>query len=456
MKNLKKYVTLQIVVSVLMVGIITGMGHAMEADMETLYTYAKEAKIDWEQAKGETIHIITPPFYAMEYIGTRQAKVFEKLTGARVIWEFYPPEEAKTKAKVDLAAGAGKLDLPFTTIYRLEQYMRAGWLEPLDLYFNDPKLTDREWYNKDDFIPSILGAAQYGGKQYGFPIQGESNILFYRKDIFEEKGLMVPLSLDDYMTCAEKIHNPPEIYGVVMRTARGAGVVPYDWCPVFGGSGGKFFADFPRDLTPTVNSPEGLAAMKWYVDLVKYTPPGGTNMGWPEEQAAAQQGICGMLFDGFDMAFQFEDPAKSKTAGKWGYAPMPYGPGGRMPILWACYFPINAKSKNKIASWLLIELVTSPLAVYQREGAERTSIYKEVLKKGTAMGVKGDWILPWAMALATDLAMADPIVIPLVPEYGEYADRIGIRVNEAVTGLTDPKTAIDKLQEDFERIFVKK
>ena len=40
------------------------------------------------------------------------------------------------------------------------------------------------------------------------------------------------------------------------------------------------------------------------------------------------QGQVGIYYDGVNFANQFEDPAKSKIAGKVGYAALPAGPGG--------------------------------------------------------------------------------------------------------------------------------
>ena len=75
------------------------------------------------------------------------------------------------------------------------QYMNSGWLEPLDGYFNNEKLTDLSWYDYDDLLKSGRDAGNLDGTQFALPIGAEAEILMYRKDIFEEKGIEVPTTI---------------------------------------------------------------------------------------------------------------------------------------------------------------------------------------------------------------------------------------------------------------------
>lgn len=449
--KIKSFVSLSLVVSLVFV-----IGNVAVAQEDPLLTHAKKAKVNWEAAKGKTLHVITPSFYAMDYMGTKQAPLFEKISGAKVVWEFFPPEEAKLKSRVDLSSGAGQIDIPFTPYPRIVEYVSSGWLEPLNKYLNDPQLTDLGWYDLGDFLPVYFNASRIGGEQYAFATTHESAISTYRKDVFRKMGLQYPQSFDDLYEVLPKINNPPQ-YATALRSARGPGVIPYEWIAFFRGFGGKLFKDYPTDFTPTVNTPEGIAGTQAYVDMFQWAPLAAKNWGWPDKLNAAQQGlIATMIIAPSDFPFQMEDPAKSKTAGKWEYAPVPYGSYGRWPYVWTAYFPVNASSKNKEAAWLLIEFLTSSKAVEQRESGERVSAWNKVVRNDSIMGTKGPWVIDWEMALKVDLSVADPNVIPPIPEYGEYADAIGVRVNQAITGELDVKTAMDKLQKDFEKVFAGK
>ena len=52
-------------------------------------------------------------------------------------------------------------------------------------------------------------------------------------------------------------------------------------------------------------------------------------------------------------------PKKSATAGKWGYAEVPRGPGGRHPSIYTHTLTINAASRHKRAAWLFLQFAAS-------------------------------------------------------------------------------------------------
>src|SRR4030065_329024 len=64
-------------------------------------------------------------------------------------------------------------------------YSKAGWLQPLDDYIKDPKLTDAGWDPKD-FFTSFTKASTVGGKQIGVVINAETSLLSYRKELFDQ------------------------------------------------------------------------------------------------------------------------------------------------------------------------------------------------------------------------------------------------------------------------------
>ena len=60
------------------------------------------------------------------------------------------------------------------------------------------------------------------------------------------------------------------MYGYVMRAAQGNAAVA-DFMPIFWAFGGEMFDASGK---PTVNSPEGIAALQFMLELGKYSPPG--------------------------------------------------------------------------------------------------------------------------------------------------------------------------------------
>ncbi len=71
--------------------------------------------------------------------------------------------------------------------------------------------------------------------------------------------------------------------------------------------------------------------MEWYSGMLRrFAPPGVVNFNWYECSSAFMQGQVGIYYDGVNFANQFEDPEKSKIAGKVGYAALPAGPAAHV------------------------------------------------------------------------------------------------------------------------------
>jgi multiple sugar transport system substrate-binding protein len=66
----------------------------------------------------------------------------------------------------------------------VNEFMKAGVLQPLDDFIAaDPD------FNRADFPKAFVGPAEADGKLYALPIMGTTQVLYYRKDIFEELGI---------------------------------------------------------------------------------------------------------------------------------------------------------------------------------------------------------------------------------------------------------------------------
>ncbi len=90
-------------------------------------------------------------------------------------------------------------------------------------------------------------------------------------------------------------------------------------------------------------------------------PPNWANMQWYDAMGAFAAGQAGMIADCDFFAAQYEDPDKSKVAGKVGYALLPVGPGGKTRLgLFAWALGLSRATKNKEAAWLFLQWATAP------------------------------------------------------------------------------------------------
>lgn len=69
--------------------------------------------------------------------------------------------------------------------------------------------------------PSARGAlslVEFEGEYAAVPVDGWTQMLLYRADLFEEHGLEPPDTFERILTAIETLHDPPNMYGFVAAT----------------------------------------------------------------------------------------------------------------------------------------------------------------------------------------------------------------------------------------------
>jgi len=139
------------------------------------------------------------------------AKAFEAKTGIKV--EVIPVEEKDLGTRATAAAAAG--DLP-DVIYHTLQYV-LPWAEAgiLDVDANNAVVKD---LGKDTFAPGALNMAKKGSKIAAVPVDGWTQMVVYRKDLFENADLAPPTSYANIVAAVEKLSNQNGMFGFVAAT----------------------------------------------------------------------------------------------------------------------------------------------------------------------------------------------------------------------------------------------
>ncbi len=139
------------------------------------------------------------------------AKAFEEKTGDSV--EVIPVSESDLGTRATAAFAAG--DLP-DVIYHTLQYV-LPWAEDgiLDVETNDEIV---EELGRDSFAPAALEMADFDGLVAAVPVDGWTQMIVYRKDLFAEKGLAAPDTYANVVAAIEALHSPPDMYGFVAAT----------------------------------------------------------------------------------------------------------------------------------------------------------------------------------------------------------------------------------------------
>jgi len=139
------------------------------------------------------------------------ASNFETETGISV--EVIPVTESDLGTRATAAFAAG--DLP-DVIYHPLQYAlpwaEAGILE------SDAATEVIEELGAGTFSQGALDMAAVDGGYASVPVDGWTQMIVYRKDLFDAAGLSAPSSYADVLAAIEALHNPPEMFGFVAAT----------------------------------------------------------------------------------------------------------------------------------------------------------------------------------------------------------------------------------------------
>src|ERR1051325_168164 len=226
------------------------------------------------------------------------------------------------KELIDLKSRTGAYDLIMLDDPWFPRFASEQLLTDLSPLFRQRGQSGPE----SDFIPTSIALCRYPyqtGSLYALPYVGNSQLFFYRKDLFEKHKLKEPLKWDDVLAAAKIIQeNESEggkTYGYVMRAAQGNAAVA-DFMPIFWAFDGEMFDGSGK---PTVNSPQGIAALKFMLELGKYSPPGYPSFNADEVGAHLLQGTAAMSINWPAWISSFSDATKSKVIGKMAFTTLP-------------------------------------------------------------------------------------------------------------------------------------
>ena len=143
---------------------------------------------------------------------------FEDLTGIELEFESYPEDQLSTKLNVELASGGQYIDVFMCRpLQEVQQFIQNGYLADVSDLMADAE------FQGDDFITAAADSYKQSGADdgvyYGVPLVTERQVLYYRKDLLEAKGIAVPTTLDELKAAAAALHDPAN--GVVGFVGRG-------------------------------------------------------------------------------------------------------------------------------------------------------------------------------------------------------------------------------------------
>ena len=373
------------------------------AQDEAALTYFRQAKIDWRQAAGQSLTIGLNKHPFTESL-LPLIPEFRRLTGINVDYLILPEAEYFTKLAADLSQKRGEFSVIMTGPMRNWGYVPPDWILPLDGFINDPKLTDKSWYKIEDFYPALIAANRWSGKigsgvgegpLYSIPVLAESYILAYRKDIFDQYNIKVPTTLEEMAEAARQVKKNAGIAGIVARGTPSVASMGTGFISGLKSYTGGQWAELDDKMRANFHDPRSVKYTELWIDMVRESgPPNWANMQWYDAMEAFTAGQGGMIADADFFAANYEDSAKSKVAGKIGYALIPgAGSGAPQAGLWTWALGINKATKNKEAAWLFVQWATAQQTLlnatvgYRNYNPSRAS----VMEDARVQALMGSW-----------------------------------------------------------------
>ena len=252
---------------------------------------------------GVTVNILTRPGYVIAGPLKERGQDFEKMTGAKIVVNEVPFAEIFPKVQNDWTTGTNSIDAAVFAAGWGVELDSAGLLEDLDPYIaKDSKI------DVNDIAPYFRDfGMKIGGKFKLVQLDGDFQMVYFRKDVLEKANLQPPKTWEDYLAVAKAIHG---------QDMNGDGVPDYGSCIFKKRNAQSYFAiqtvaasfvqtqgtaqGFHFDnatMKPMINNEGWKKAFELYKETGKYGPAEELNMDIGDTRGLFKAGRCGLLIE---------------------------------------------------------------------------------------------------------------------------------------------------------------
>lgn len=379
------------------------------------------------------------------------AAKFEEETGVKVNLIEQPYAGVFDRLSAEFSTGGSAFDVATIDVIWLPTF--GDFVEPLDDLFTDEVIAD---------LPEALvnDAKNADGTFIGMPTWANAEIIFYRKDLYEDPDQMAAFEAEygyplaapttwqefrdqaNFFTQDTDGDGTTDLFGTDVK-----GAVETEWLAhvLQAGSPGVVL---DADGNVIIDNAEHQAALEWYAALScedDVSPPGVASMGWNEAQNNFYQGQTALMRF-WAHAYRLT-PEDSQVEGLVGVAPMIAGEGGvgAIPGPWYNVIPSTSENIDLAKQFVQFAYENNELGINAPLGlAARNSAYAAYADQEGF-----EHFGPLVETLGAEATMGRP----LVPEWQQITDEVLVPlVNAAATCegepadlLADAKTRIEAI-----------
>ncbi|MDB5615335.1 MAG: Inositol transport system sugar-binding protein [Devosia sp.] len=330
-----------------------------------------------------------------------------------------------------LAVAGTPVDIAYVGSRTLKQFAQNDLIVPIPM-------TDEE---KAGYFNNVPDTVTFDDSQWGIPVAFSTKALFWNKDLFKAAGLdpeVAPKTWAEEIAFAKQITEKTDAagFGMIAKTFDGTMHWFLHWVYTNGGT------VIDADGNITLDSPQNLAALTAFKDIVPFSEEGPTAYEQNEVRAIWLDGGVAMMHCSVSCA------GRGTEAGiNWGVAPLPVGP--------------EAKGPGTL-------LITDSLAVFKGTGQEDKVIefgkFLTSPEHQLAYELSEGGLTPLRPSAEVDKLVADtphwaPFIDgiefggpePLLTDYVGFQNVMIEMVQSVVTGAAEPAAALTKAAGEIEQ-----
>ena len=389
--------------------------------------------------------VVAPQFKAHE----AKLAEFEALTGIKVKYQYVPFGSTREKLTAELVGASAQYDvLSAMDVWGPSLY---NLFEPLNGMLAEKKIDMQARYPNAHLRAARDGNGN-GKNVLGFPIRGHVQLMFYRKDIFNQLGLKPPATWNDMVEAGKLIQSKTNLSGVAMYYGKTGGQNLMIWFNYLWGMGADLL---DAKGQPAFNSPAGIAATQAYMDVLikhKAAPAAAASFNETDAVNSVAQGKSAMVPVWWWRYASLVDPKTSTLKPEQvGFAPLPSMPGkDNTTYTNTWFYGINKKSKKKAAAMEFLTWLSDP-------EIERSVLLDKSMNEVVAMQTKnlldGDVNARYnGMHVYGAQALKGAKGTPLFAQWPQVSDVLEATISELASGQKQVKPALDEAAAKVRRI----
>lgn len=303
--------------------------------------------------EGTTVTIMLPNAGQYRAQHKRLAEL-EELTGIRAVHDYVPYGQLLDKITAEAIAGSDTYDL--VTYQDTWGPSLSPYLEPLN------PMVEADGFDMSDYPEVFVDCSTYQGTLLGLPVRGQAQLLFYRRDLFEQAGIEPPTTMAELVTAAQAVQEATGVSGIAMDYGRGNGFQNlFSWMNFMYGHEASLLDD---DGKVAFNDERGVAATTEYLaPLLQHeiANPGSIQFVEGDKVSSFAQGNSAMVMVwwwGYSVLIGERSTLEPEQVG---FVAVPGFDNGTRSSIGQCMpFGISSLSRNKEAAFEVLKWMANP------------------------------------------------------------------------------------------------